>query len=95
MLKLTSKAVVKEDKVEEYKRLVAELSVDSRKESGCISYQLCQDINDPKILTFIEEWKDMDAFTFHTNTEHYKKIIPTLRAYREIPGEANFYNVVV
>lgn len=94
MLKLVSKAVVQEDKVEEYKKLVAELAVDSRKESGCISYYLLQDINDKKILTFIEEWKDMDAFNFHTNTEHYLKIIPILRQYRE-SSEINFYNVVV
>lgn len=94
MLKVVSKAVVKEDKVDEYKRLVAELAVDSRKESGCISYNLCQDINNPKILTFIEEWKDMDAFNLHANTEHYLNIIPLLRQFREV-SEVNFYNVVV
>jgi quinol monooxygenase YgiN len=94
MLKVVSKAGVKEDKVDEYKRLVAELAVDSRKESGCISYQLLQDTEDQKILTFVEEWKDKDAFDFHTNTEHFKRIIPTLRQYRE-KSEVNFYNVVV
>ena len=48
------------------RRCVAE----TRKESGCISYDLYQSITDPDDLTFIERWEHRDALSAHSRSAH-------------------------
>jgi len=62
MVKVVAKSKVKTNELEKYKELVKFLIDETRKEEGCVSYDLFQDINDPSTLTFIEEWKDEEAF---------------------------------
>lgn len=37
----------------------------TRKESGCIRYELNQRVDDPRWITFIEKWKDQKTFDEH------------------------------
>lgn len=78
MLKLVAKFIVKEDKIEEFKKYSEELVAETRKENGCISYQLFQDINDSKILTFIEEWENQKSIDNHNNSKHITALLPKL-----------------
>jgi quinol monooxygenase YgiN len=78
MLKLVAKFIVKEDKIEEFKKYAEELVTETRKENGCISYQLFQDINDSKILTFIEEWENQKSIDNHNNSKHITGLLPKL-----------------
>lgn len=78
MLKLVAKFIVKEDKIEEFKKYSEELVAETRKENGCISYQLFQDINDSKILTFIEEWENQQSIDNHNNSKHITELLPKL-----------------
>jgi len=91
VIKLVSKHYVKEDKVNEFIENAKKLVEATRKEEGCISYGLFQDLNDPKILTFIEEWEDTAALEKHKNTEHFKMIVPILKNLDERPGDLNIY----
>ena len=86
MLKLVAKFIIKEDKIDEFKKYTEELVTETRKEKGCISYQLFQDINDKKILTFIEEWENLEAIDNHNNSEHITKLLPMLiETFKEDP----------
>jgi len=78
MIKIVAKNTVKEDKKEELLSLVKELVDKSRAEEGNISYDLCEDINDSNVLTFIEEWKDQDAIDKHNATEHFTRLVPKI-----------------
>lgn len=80
MLKLVAKFIVKEDRIEEFKNYAEELVEETRKEEGCISYQLFQDVNDSKILTFIEEWENQEAIDNHNNSKHITEALPKLIA---------------
>ncbi len=62
--------------VEEYLSLAREVVVETRKEKGCIMYTYHQDINDPSILTTIEEWEDEEAIKQHNKSEHVFKNCP-------------------
>ena len=42
----------------------------TRKEAGCISYQLFQDNVDPCQFTFVEEWVSDEALDLHLRTPH-------------------------
>ena len=53
MITLVSKATIKAGKIDEYKTIVEELAECSRKEEGCISYGLFEDIQEPNIKVII------------------------------------------
>src|ERR1035438_7439847 len=42
----------------------------TRKEAGCISYELLQDNGDPCQFTFVEEWVSDEALDIHLQTPH-------------------------
>ncbi|MGD0580689.1 MAG: putative quinol monooxygenase [Bryobacteraceae bacterium] len=42
----------------------------TRKEAGCIFYELLQDNTDPCQFTFVEEWTSDEALDIHLRTPH-------------------------
>jgi quinol monooxygenase YgiN len=94
MIKVVAKCKLKPDvNVEDYIRDARELVAETRKEEGCITYALHQDINDPSIITMLEEWVDEEALNQHNKSEHVKRIVPKLRKLRE-STEVNIYREV-
>jgi quinol monooxygenase YgiN len=94
MIKVVAKAKLKPGvTVEEYLLQARELVVETRKEEGCITYALHQDINDPSIVTMLEEWVDEEALNQHNLAGHVKRIVPGLREMRE-STEINIYREV-
>lgn len=94
MIKVVAKGKLKpEVNVEEYIILARELVAETRKEEGCITYALHQDINDPSIVTMLEEWVDEEALNQHNKTEHVIRIVPGLRNLRE-STEVNIYKEI-
>lgn len=83
MIFVVSKSVVKQDKVNEYKLLTVKLIEETRKEAGCISYDLCEHIENPNILTFIEKWESKEHLDAHMKTTHFTEIVPKLKELRE------------
>jgi quinol monooxygenase YgiN len=94
MIKVVAKCKLKPGVVvDEYLVQARELVAETRKEEGCITYALHQDINDPSIVTMLEEWVDEEALNQHNKTEHVKRIVPGLRELRE-STEINIYKEV-
>ena len=83
MIFVVSKSIVKADKVAEYKQQVVRLIEETRKEAGCISYDLCESIDNPNILTFIEKWESKEHLDAHMKTAHFTEIVPLLKDLRE------------
>ncbi|WP_338449507.1 putative quinol monooxygenase [Niallia oryzisoli] len=79
--------------VEEYLSLARQVVAETRKEQGCKMYTYHQDINDPSIITTIEEWDDEEAIKEHNQSGHVLKIVPKLREMRE-STEINLYREV-
>lgn len=91
MIKIVAKAVVVSSKREAYLEVARELIDASRKEPGCISYGLYQDMSNPNVLTFIEEWEDLEAIENHNRSPHFTAICPKLGEYRVGPAEVTRY----
>jgi len=51
----------------------------SRKEAGCLVYELHVDPENPGKLMFYEKFADQASLDFHMSTSHFKKLI----SYRE------------
>jgi quinol monooxygenase YgiN len=94
MITIVAKSKIKEGKVEEYIALAKELVNESRKEAGCVSYYLNQDLDNKNVLTFIEEWENKEAIEFHNNSAHFTRIFPKLLALKEKASEVNKYERV-
>ena len=77
MIKIIAKNPVSSENKAKFIETAKELIEKSRKESGCISYNLFESV-DGKYLTFIEEWKNEKAIEEHNNSDHFKSIVPKL-----------------
>jgi quinol monooxygenase YgiN len=95
MVKVIAKATIKEDKVEGFKSSISELVAETRKEDGCLSYQLFQDVKDKKVLTFIEEWDSMEALERHMNSKHFQEALPKIAAIQEKEMELSVCTLVI
>ncbi len=78
MLKVFAKMLVKEGCVDAFKAAAKELVAKSQAEEDNIFYTLNQSGEDPRILAFMECWKDRDALARHEKTEHFTSILPKL-----------------
>lgn len=95
MIKIVAKFTIKEDKIAEFKNHAADLAAETRKENGCISYELFQDINDLKVLAFIEEWESKDALDSHMESKHFKEIFSKMAKIQEKDPEVSMYSLVL
>jgi quinol monooxygenase YgiN len=58
------------DRAEELKSVCMALIEPTRKENGCISYDLYQDTSNPGKFTFIENWQSKEHLDVHLKTPH-------------------------
>ena len=73
-LRVVARIEAKPDKVEEVRELLLALIEPTRREQGCVTYELLQNREDPCDFTFVEEWacdSDLDA---HAASDHLRTI---------------------
>ncbi|MDD2371263.1 MAG: putative quinol monooxygenase [Firmicutes bacterium] len=91
MIKVVAKNCVLEGRLDDAIALYKELIEKTTKEKGCIKYELFQDINDPRILTMIEEWENKEALNAHEVSEHFIRIFPLLKEITEKDSDFRIY----
>lgn len=94
MITIVAKSIIKQGKQEDFKVLAEKLIRESRKEKGCISYNLYEDINHSNTLTFIEEWRNEEAIRLHNESKHVTGIVPKFSELREGKTEINLYKLI-
>jgi len=74
MSKLTvvAKVVAKKDALDIVKCELLKLIEPTRKELGCIEYNLHQDQEDPAVFIFYETWESLAHLDDHLNSDHFK-----------------------
>lgn len=92
MVKVVAKNFVQEGKFEEVISLYKELVELTRKEEGCIKYELFQDEKDSTIIAMIEEWESKDALVSHLNSEHFTRIVPQVKNFMAKETDLTIYN---
>lgn len=58
--------------VVEFMRSSNVMSVETRKEAGCVFYHMGRDIADPALFHLAEAWTDREAIEAHFGTPHFK-----------------------
>ena len=91
MIKIIARRLVREDCIEEYLRMTPELVAASQAEAGCITYTLNRCVENPRLFSFIEIWKDQAAIEAHNASEHFTRIVPQLASLVEINYPVEHY----
>lgn len=78
MIKVVAKFFVNEEGMDEFLILANELVRQTRKEKGCLSYELVQDVDSPDILIIIEEWESEEALIMHKASGHFTTLLPMM-----------------
>lgn len=95
MVKVVAKNFIQQDKINEAIELYRELVEKTRKEQGCIKYELYHDTQNPTILTMVEEWENRDFLEKHFKTEHFTRIVPMIGKFLAGDKEVNIYNKII
>lgn len=95
MIKVVAKSVAIKGKEAEIIALSKELVLESRKELGCVRYEMYQDQNNASVFTMIETWKDMESFLSHKEMPHVKRIVPQLNALRAEKAVVDVYTLII
>ncbi len=61
--------------VDVYRKLIEA----TKKEEGCIDYDLFEDATDPTRMMLLETWLNTECHQKHNQSEHMKKYFPELR----------------
>ena len=77
-LTVVAKLVAKKESVESVKSELLKLIAPTRKEDGCIEYNLHQDNEDPALFIFYETWECAACLEKHINTDHFKAYVRTV-----------------
>lgn len=86
MIKIVASSKIKIGYLTETLSLYEELVAKTRQESGCLLYELYQELRDDHFFTLIEEWESLEALKAHTKTEHFISIVAQLSKYEtELP----------
>jgi quinol monooxygenase YgiN len=73
MIVVTAKMTIKSGFKDEFVACCQELIEATRKEKGCISYNLYSDTDNQNELVMLEFWEDIGSLNIHMETEHFKK----------------------
>ncbi len=87
MVVLIAKNTLQEGKQEEFVRIAEKMVEETRKEEGCISYDLVKDETDDAVFFFIEKYKDEAALDAHRASAYFQTYVPMLGALRTKPSE--------
>jgi len=84
-----SKIYVKQDSVNEFIELFKAMIEPTKKEAGCIQYDMYQDEEDATILIVLEQWESRESFDQHLESEHFKEIGPKMSELMAKESELN------
>ncbi len=82
-IRIVARVVASSDSVSQVRTILSDLVEPTRKEAGCISYELLQNQTDHTDFTFVEEWTSDAAIDAHLTTKHIADALTK----RELRGE--------
>lgn len=95
MIMVIAKSFLPKENSDKLLELAKELVEITRKQEGCIKYEMYQDENDPKVLIMIEEWETKEALDNHTSSDYYKRIVSQSSEYINKMPEVHFCKKVL
>lgn len=92
MIRLNVFMTVSEENKNKLLELCKELTAFSLKDEGCIAYDIYESSTRNNILMICETWENETSLEKHSNSEHFKRIVPQMHALSESKAEKFFFN---
>jgi quinol monooxygenase YgiN len=74
-VRVVAKLLARPEKAAELATVLLGLVGPTRKEKGCVTYELLRDKADPSEFVFVEEWTDDAALDAHLATPHLQEAL--------------------
>ena len=74
-IRVIAQVVAQTDKIPEVHTILQDIVAPTRRETGCLSYQLLRHRSNPAVFLFIEEWTDEQAIDAHFGTPHIREAL--------------------
>ena len=71
-VRVVARVVARPGKIEELRAVLQGLIEPTRRESGCVTYELLQNTADPTDFTFVEEWSSEAELDAHLQSAHLR-----------------------
>lgn len=88
---LIARLKAKPDEVEAVKKALMAMVPPTRKEKGCLCYNLHQSTKDKTEFAFYEQWADKEAFEAHGKSPHMAEMSAAIRGKTSPGGGVTFY----
>ncbi|MBN9697979.1 MAG: antibiotic biosynthesis monooxygenase [Zoogloea sp.] len=92
-IRIIARLVARPDSIEALRPLLLGMLEPTRKEAGCISYELVNNTADPAEFVFVEEWASQEAINAHMETPHLKGLVVASAPLLAAPLDVRFYTV--
>jgi quinol monooxygenase YgiN len=94
MYVVCSQILVREGTEEDVAAVMPEIVAASRGEPGCLMYLAHRHLEVPRRFMFYEQYVDEAAFTAHTQSEHYQRLVVPVIAPSVETRERGTYDVI-
>ncbi|MBI4852745.1 MAG: antibiotic biosynthesis monooxygenase [Acidobacteria bacterium] len=91
---IVARIVAQSDKVEQVKEILLGLVDLTRKEEGCVSYQLLENKNDPTDFTFVEVWASQQAINAHFATSYVQNALAKVPSLVAKAPDIQYYSLL-
>jgi quinol monooxygenase YgiN len=91
---LIARLKVKDDAVDEAKRLALGLVADSRGEEGCVNYDIHQAIDDQTVFVWHETWRNKAALDEHFEKPYFKNFFARASELAAEPPQVNLTKMI-
>jgi quinol monooxygenase YgiN len=78
-LRVVARVKALPDRVDTVRSILLQLIEPTRREEGCVVYELLQNKADPTDFTFVEEWRSGSCLDIHAASAHLKDATEKLR----------------
>lgn len=93
-VRVVARVVARPGKVEELRALLQGLVEPTRREPGCVTYELLQNKTDPTDFTFVEEWRSEADLDAHLQASHVRQALSRLSDLAAAASDIRRYTVV-
>jgi len=94
MLLSTARDYIRPECVGAYLPLIRALIAETRKEAGCIQYDLFRDTENEGQFMLLERWKDVDSLERHLSSPHFSEIVPQIQQLQARASVVNRYETM-
>lgn len=74
-IRIIARFTARPDSIDAMRTLLLGMLEPTRKEAGCVSYELLNNSADPTDFTFVEEWASQAAIDAHMQTPHLQALL--------------------